>query len=243
MKVRKLRLPRFLIVGLIVTSCSSTSSVNHPVASLEVPADFQARFERHHFQKDDAVTGRGDPFTASVPVTQYDGNWGPITSDPDKSHKWSIDVYAGLSSQILLVCAQAKDGYDAPFDESQDLFSPWPPELHKTMLVGYLCARFEHKHFRWGEAVSLLSQNVDDAHPPGFMNGPLRYKIWGVSKDHHFTVAASFAVTHPRLEGSETAPEDITKDPGYILIQSCAADEFQPSLTVIDHMIDSLDFH
>ena len=73
------------------------------------------------------------------------------------------------------------------------------------------------------------------------MNGALRYKVWAVSKDHRFTVAANFAVSHPKLEGWVTAPDDPEMDPRYILVQSCAAGEFQPSLAVIDHVVDSLE--
>ncbi|HEY2710939.1 MAG TPA: hypothetical protein VGI60_00370 [Chthoniobacterales bacterium] len=235
---------RFLIFVLIVTGCSTPPPVSRPAARLEVPADFQTAFQQHQFQKDDAVSGKGRvSFTAGVPLTRYQGNWGPITNDIGRNHDWWIDVYAGLSKEILLVCTQAKDGYETPFDDSGDLFSPWPPELHNGHGgSGYFCARFEQKHFRWGDGISLLSQDVDDTHPPGPMNGALRYKVWAVSRNHRFTVFANFAVTHPKLDGWVAMPDEFEKDPRYILIQSCPADEFQPSLTVVDRMIDSLDF-
>ena len=114
-------------------------------------------------------------------------------------------------------------------------------------------ARFERKRFRWGDAVSFLSQSTQDGVSGVFFaphNGRLAYEVWGVTRDHRYTVVASvFSVSHPELAGRLSRPRELRvartlrelkRDRRYKLVERCSPGEFEPSLAAFDQMLDSL---
>jgi hypothetical protein len=94
-----------------------------------------------------------------------------------------VAVYGIARQKVISAYATAKDGYQADLNEC--------PEFLKCGDTAYMFARFERKHFRWGDANSL---------------------------------------------------DGLTKDEDHTLVETCHADEFQPSLTAFDQLIDSLTF-
>lgn len=79
-------------------------------------------------------------------------------------------------------------------------------------------------------------------------NGHLEYEVWGVTADQKYSVVASASVSHPKLadwdgEGPlRVAPslKALKQDRDYKLIEKCRPEEFTPSLTAFDQMLDSL---
>ena len=112
-----------------------------------------------------------------------------------------------------------------------------------------MVARLRRKQFRWGHAVTFLSQFTDDMYLEAPVNGRLDYQVWGVTADRKYTVIARISVSHPKLPDEEDAPETkrsfrtieaLKRDPDYKRIERCEPEEFEPSLTVFDEMLDSL---
>jgi hypothetical protein len=84
----------------------------------------------------------------------------------------------------------------------------------------------------------------------------LEYEVHGITTDGFFTVVASCGVTHPdlpsvndihkvrgfRYNGTTAADTrwPLRQDPDYKLVESCAADAFQPSLATFDRLVDSI---
>lgn len=145
---------------------------------------------------------------------------------------------------MIAAYGNAADGYQANLNEC--------PEFLNWGDTSYLFSRFERKHFRWGDAVSFLSQSTQDSALYVPHNGHLAYEDWGVTYDHRFTVVARVSVAHPKLAGwiakepelrDARSIEALKRDRDYILVETCRPDEFEPSLTAFDQVIDSLTFH
>ena len=108
-----------------------------------------------------------------------------------------------------------------------------------------MIARIRRKRFRWGSAVSFLSQGSQDAlYAPE--NGRLVYNVWGITADQRYTVIASCGVGHPKLPGWEDrvrvlhSTEALKRDRDYKRIERCKPEEFKPGLPAFDEMLDSL---
>jgi hypothetical protein len=214
-------------------------------------------------------------------MTQYKGAWPMKIGSEEDNHAWAIDVYTGGSPRVAAAYSHAKDGYDADLDEFVDFLerpaSP-PPMGPGQHALAYFFARFERKHFAWGNAVSFFSQGTQDTSMHTPENGHLWYEVWGVTKDRRHTVVARVAVGHPKLEaGGEDVRDVVERNPDFErasndadkrndselisklrdeamrkemaelnnhphtkLIESCNPDEFEPSLTSFDRMVDSL---
>lgn len=181
--------------------------------------------------------------TTVASLTVYRGWFGDKNADQDHNHGWKIAAYAVANQKVITAYANAKDGYKANLNEC--------PEFLNCHDTSYMFARFERKHFRWGDAVSFLSQSTQDSALYVPHNGHLRYEVWGVTYDHLFTIVANVAVSHPKLAGwiakepelrDASSLEALKKDRDHILVETCRPDEFQPSLTAFDQVIDSLTF-
>ena len=81
------------------------------------------------------------------------------------------------------------------------------------------------------------------------MNGYLNYEVSGITADRKYTVTASVAVSHAKLsdrDGRSEPPrlyrstEALMRDRDYKRIARCKPEEFTPSLTAFDAMLDSL---
>lgn len=100
-----------------------------------------------------------------------------------------------------------------------------------------------------GRAVSFLSQFTQDTGIYVPHNGHLTYEVWGVTHDQRFTVVAHVSVSHSKLAGWVAEKPELRdarslsalkKDRDYKLVEKCSPEQFEPSLTAFDRMLDSL---
>lgn len=223
-----------------ITCAAEQSSRVPPKFELTVPPPFSTSVSVKRFRAGQVIMS-SPPFslTTAAAVTQYHGWFGPRVAKQADLHGWTVRVYASFNKTVAAALASAKDGYDAKLDES--------PEFFGVDSRSYMYARFGRKNFRWGEAVSFLSQGTQDAlYVPH--NGHLRYEVWGVTTDKRYTAIATVGVSHPKLAAWGRGPEvrdarsiqALKRDRDYKLIERCKPEEFTPSLTTFDQMLDSL---
>jgi hypothetical protein len=230
------------IMACVCAVCAADQSPN---VTLKIPAAFNTSVSVKHYEKgEDVLVSPPYRLTATAPLTEYRGWFGDKNANQDHNHGWKVAVYGVANQRVIAAYAKAKDGYQADLNEC--------PEFLNWGETSYMFARFERKHFRWGDAVSFLSQSSQDSALYVPHNGHLAYEVWGVTYDHRLTVVARVSVAHPKLAGwiaKEPELRDasnidaLKKDSDYILVEACRADEFQPSLTAFDQVIDSLTFH
>ena len=181
-------------------------------------------------------------FVTTASVTRRYGDFGTRPKEQfPKTHGWSVSVYATFSEKVAAAYASTKDGYQPRITDGVKLeTSDWG---------SYMVARLRRKQFRWGHAVSFLSQGTQDMLLDAPANGRLTYEVWGVTADQKHTVIARISVSHPKLPdyGDRTKPprayrtvESVKKDPDYKRIERCKSEEFTPSLTAFDEMLGSL---
>jgi len=145
-----------------------------------------------------------------------------------------VSVYATFSEKVAAAYASTKDGYQLGMTDGVKLeTSDWG---------SYMVARLRRKQFSWGHAVSFLSQFTQDMALESPVNGRLDYNVWGVTADRKYTIIASILVSHPKLERSRDyrSVEELKHDRDYKRIERCKSEEFEPSLTAFDEMLDSL---
>ncbi len=176
-------------------------------------------------------------------MTEYHGWYGLRTADPLHDRAWNVRVYAARNPKVVAAYAKARDGFEADLNEGKEFFGLGRVATFDTFV------RFRRKHFRWGDAVSFLHSEYQDGPDAGKYvpdNGHLSYEVWGLTRDRQYTVVASMKVSHPKL--SEWGPDArvvksidaLKRDRDYKHIESCSAEEFKPSLTAFDEMVDSL---
>jgi len=198
----------------------------------------------HHFERGEKVVDRGFlEMTALASMTRYEGYWGsPHRYDRIGHSSWWIDIYAADSLRFVAAYARAKDGYEANLEEWSDFFST-TEKTGPVQTLSYMFARFERKQFAWGDAVSFLSQGGQDTgiYVPCKYRF-LTYEIWGVTKDRRYTVVMHTVVSNPHLPECKDVRtvEALKNNQAYKYVETCAADEFLPSLTAVDKFIDSL---
>lgn len=212
-----------------------------PKVTLSVPPFFATDVSVAHYQKgDDTIHSPPYHLIAVAPLTEYHGWFGPRVADQADVHGWAVRVFALDSEKVAAAVAAATDGYQAGLNIGPEFFGRVGPS--------YMFARFEHKRFSWGTAISFLSQGTQDS-PPHFYvphNGHLSYDVWGVTPDKRFTVVATVSVSHRKL--ADWGPEvrdtrtiaALKRDKDYKLVERCSAEAFEPSLTAFDRMLDTL---
>jgi hypothetical protein len=172
-------------------------------------------------------------------MTEYAGCWNPCRQQSITNHWWRVRVYKTRAQKTATAYEHARDGYDADLSEARDYLN------YNESPYGFV--RFERKRFRWGRAVSMLTLSAQDGtYTPN--NGHLYYEIWGITRQKKYAVIASFSVTHPKLPTWGEAGvirdakgiEALKNDSDYALIETCSPDQFQPSLTAADRLVDSL---
>jgi hypothetical protein len=177
-------------------------------------------------------------------MMEYHGWWGPRSA----GHAWQVRVYATVNPKVVAAYAKARDGFQADLDEGREFLQF--AEGFRLADPFKTFARFERKHFRWGDAVSFLRSSYQDMPDRGFYvpdNTHLTYEVWGVTRDHQYTVLASVSVSHPKL--SDWGPqvrvvkdiETLKQDRDYRLIEGCPPDQFEPSLNAFDRILDTLE--
>ena len=230
-----------IIALAAIASAAEQSSLDPPQVVLAVPRSFSTSVTVKHYRAGEVMMS-SPPFsiTTLASVTQYHGWFGPRAAKQSEIHGWTVRVYASFSKNVATALASAKDGYDAKLDEE--------PEFFGLDSRSYMYARFRRKHFRWGEAVSFLSQGTQDTALYVPHNGHLTYEVWGITADKRYTAVASVGISHPKLAAWEGEAEvrdarsiqALKRDRDYKLIERCKPEEFTPSLTEFDKMLDSL---
>src|SRR6266853_168471 len=182
------------VMAAIVCAFASASAEDTPQVSLSVPLLFASEVTVKHYRKgQDLLHGPTFHLITVAPLTQYHGWFGPrVAHHQANIHGWKVDVFARYSPKVAAAYATARDGYEADLNIE--------PEFFGVDERSYMFARFEHKHFSGGDAVSFLSQfTQEDSGVYVPHNGHLTYEVWGVTRDHKYTVVASVAVRQPKL--------------------------------------------
>ena len=210
-----------------------------PDVNLSVPPPFATEVTVKHYRKgQDLLHDPHYHLITVAPLTEHHGWFGPRAKSQAEIHGWTVDVFTRYSQKVAAACTAAKDGYEADLSIEPEFFGLNEPS--------YMFARFEHKQFIWGHAVSFLSQAVQERALYVPHNGHLEYEVWGVTWDRRYTVVAKISVSHPKLddwgEHVRTAPsmEALKRDKDYKLVEKCSPEEFQPSLTAFDRMLRTL---
>lgn len=227
-----------------IASVAEQRSLEPPTFELAVPPPFSmsSTIERHRAGED---TGKSPPFRfiTTAPVTTRYGSFVPSAEKKSDVLGWSVKVYATFSEKVAAACASKKDGYQLGLENG--------PGLEIPEWGSYMVARLRRKQFSWGKAVSFLSQFTQDTALYAPHNGRLTYEVCGVTTDRKYTVVAHVSVSHPKLPDWEDDAERfglrahrslkaLKRDPDYKLIERCKPEEFTPSLTAFDQMLDSL---
>ena len=230
---------RSVIAAAAFALVSSALAADTPDISLSVPKPFATDVTVKHYR-----TGQDllhDPtfhLITVAPLTEYHGWFGPRAVDQGHIHGWTVRVFARYSPKVAAAVAAAKDGYEADLNIE--------PEFFGVDERSYMFARFERKHFRWGDAVSFFSQSTQDTGVYVPHNGHLRYEVWGTAGDRKYTVVASVGVRHPKL--AEWGPDvrdarssrALKRDRDYKLVERCSPNQFEPGLTAFDRMLETL---
>jgi hypothetical protein len=232
---------RSVIPALLLAVAATTRAEDTPQVTLSVPPPFATEVTVKHYRTgEDLLHDQTYHLITVAPLTQYHGWFGPRVADQADLHGWKVDVFARYSQKVAAACAAVKDGYAADLNIE--------PEFFGVAERSYMFARFQHKRFRWGTAVSFLSQATQDS-PPHFYvphNGHLQYEVWGVTPDKRFTVVASVSVSHPKLADWGANVRDtrtiaaLRRDKDYKLVEKCSAEAFEPTLTAFNRMLDTL---
>lgn len=239
--------PRTIILAGIIALAAITSrgekpAVDPPKFELALSPPFRASGRVERFRAGDVVANSPPyRFVTTAAVTKHYGDFGPRTKRRSDSHGWSVEVYATFSKKVATAYASTKDGYQLGMTGGAELEIPDQGS--------YMVARLRREQFSWGRAVSFLSQFTDQMWLDAPVNGRLDYEVWGVTADRKHTVIARISVSHPKLPDEEDAPETkrsfrtieaLKRDLDYKRIEKCKPEEFEPSLTAFDEMLDSL---
>lgn len=231
-----------VIVLARIASAAQEPRLDPPKFELSVSSPFSVSGRAERYRAGDVTYSDWSfRFVTTASMTTRYGNFGRHTKNQSDSHTWSVAVYTTFSKKVTAAYASTKDGYQLRMTEGLNIETPdWG---------SYMVARLRRKRFRWGKAVSFLSQFTQDSELPAPRNGRLEYEVWGVTADRKHTVVARISVSHPKLPDLEDKRETLRyfrtvealkRDPDYKLIERCKPEEFTPSLTAFDAMLDSL---
>jgi hypothetical protein len=230
---------RSVMAAIVCAFATSTLAGDTPQVSLSVAPPFATEVTVKHYRKgQDLLHDPTFHLITNAPLTEYHAWFGPRRVSPADMHAWAVDVFARYSPKVAAACAAAKNGYEADLSIEPEFFG-----LNER---AYMFARFEHKHFRWGSAVSFLSETVQEVELYVPHNGHLEYDVWGVTPDRKFTVIAKLSVSHPKLAdwGPDvrvaSSMDALKRDTDYKRIERCKPEEFEPSLTAFDRMLGTL---
>lgn len=229
-----------IICGAAASAMAADPPPGPPEVRLTVPPPFTSLSVKHYRAGEDILKSPPFRMVATASMTEYLGSFGPRATRQSDSHRWSVRVYATASKKVAAVGAASKGGLEAIVKEGPGLVSPEE--------TPYLVARVRRKQLRWGTTVSFFSQSTQDLGLYVPHNGHLEYEVWGVTADQRFTVIARVSVSHPKLgnwDDSESvrvvrSMDALKRDRDYKLIEKCRPEEFTPSLTAFDQMLDSL---
>jgi hypothetical protein len=181
-----------VVAALASALAVSALGADTPDVNLSVPKPFATEVSVKHYRTgQDLLHDPSFRLITVAPLTEYHGWFGPRSKEQAHIHGWKVDVFARYSPKVAAALAAAKDGYEADLNIE--------PEFFGVNERSYMFARFERKYFKWGDAVSFFSQFTQDTSVYVPHNGHLTYEVWGVTRDHKYTVVASVGVRHPKL--------------------------------------------
>src|SRR5215471_13627662 len=167
---------RSIIAVVVFAFAHSAFTLDAPHVTLSVPPPFATEISVKHYRKgQDLLHDPTFHLITVAPLTEYHGWFGPRNADQAHNHSWKVDVFARDSPRVAAALTTTKDGYEADLNIE--------PEFLGLNERSYMFARFEHKRFKWGDAVSFLSQFSQDPTPYVPHNGHLRYEVWGLTAD------------------------------------------------------------
>lgn len=221
-------------------SLAEPASLDPPKFELAVPPSFGTSVSiRRYRAGEDMVNSPPFRLTTVAAVTERHGWFGPRAAEQEDIHGWTVQVFATFGKKVAAACAAARGGPQTDLKQGSGLIEGDGPSD--------MTARFRRKNFHWGSAVSFLSQTTQDLMLSAPVNGHLQYEVWGISADQRYTVVGVVSVSHPKLVGSSTllprvarSMNALKQDRNYKLIERCKPEEFTPSLTAFDQMLDSL---
>lgn len=219
------------LIGTLLSSCG-TVSTTVPDIDLQISSAFNHKLTRTKFKIGDFLVN-SPPYIikAKVPTARIEGEWGnPPLAQDHFDHDWRVDVESTDAQLTAEKIAKATSGYDAGVDRDGC----------------YMFARFEHKQFKWGKAISYFSQFSQDTGGYVPHNGGLTYEVWGTTADNKHIVHLTCSVTHRALE--ELGPKvrttrsmkELHADKDYKLVETCPSSEFDPALSELDRLLDTL---
>ena len=228
----KIHRPLRYAVASLLLGCGGNITHAPPAFDLKVSNPFSAgqikRYQAGEYLY--GFTTGPDAIKAKYRLSRQYGNWKTKPESTNQEHVWCIEVSLRNPSKIKRAYESATDGYNAGLDED----------------YSYMFARFQRHTFSWGKGVSYFTQSTQDSGRYVPHNGHLTYEVWGFTNDANHVVHASFGVTHPSLETwgpnvrEAATMETLKSDKDYKLIEECDQDNFSPSLTEIQTLIDSL---
>ena len=230
-----------IVIATLWAFAATTRAADAPNVSFSVPPPFATDVTVKHYRKgEDLLHDPTFHLIATAPLTEYHGWFGPRAAKQADIHAWTVQVYATFSKKVAAACAGAKNSAAADLHERPGLLEGDSPS--------HLVARVRRKDFSWGRAVSFLSQSTQDGVLFAPVNGHLQYEVWGITHDQRYTVVASVSVSHPKIADWHgtgrvrvaRSTEALKRDPDYKRIERCRPEEFRPSLTAFDEMLDAL---
>ena len=220
-----------LLIVTLLTSCG-TMSPSVPDIDLQISNAFNHTLRRTEFKTGDFILN-SPPYIikAKVPTARIQGEWGnPTPAKYPFDHRWRIEVESTDAKSTADAIAKATSGYNTGLNTHGN----------------YLFARFERKKFQWGKAISFLSQFSDSLGGEVPNNGCLTYEVWGTTTDNQYIVRLTCSVTHrdltewgPKVRGTRSM-EELHADKDYKLVEICAASDFEPALSELDRLLDTL---
>jgi hypothetical protein len=220
-----------LLIVTLLSSCA-TVSTTVPDIDLQISSAFNNKLTRTKFKTGDYLVN-SPPYIikAKVPTARIEGEWGnPPPAQDHFDHDWRVDVESTDAHLTADKIAKATSGYDAGVDRDGC----------------YMIARFERKQFRWGKAISYFSQFSQDTGGYVPHNGGLTYEVWGTTADNKHIVHLTCSVTHRALEKwgpkvrTTRSMKELHADKDYKLVEACASSDFEPALSELDRLLDTL---
>lgn len=228
-----------VMAALATAAAAADPPSSPPEVTLAVSPPFRENSVKHYRPGEDILKSPPFRLTSTAAMTEHLGSFGPQVKKQEYSHGWRVSVYASSSKRVAAICTSAKDALAADLQKGPGLLEGEQPSD--------MVARFRPKRFSWGSAVSFLSQTTQDAALFVPHNGHLQYEIWGVTTDQKYTVIATISVSHPKLANWNAGKlrvarslEALKRDRDYKRIETCKSEEFEPSLTAFERMLDSL---
>ncbi len=197
-------------------------------------------------------------------MTQYWGWFGPKDAPQADNHSWRVRVYARFSPKVAAAYASATDGFQADLNEAPEflgldersyMYARFEREhFHWGNAVSFFSQFTQdtamyvphngHLTYEvWGvtpDRKYTVVAHLSVSHP--------KLADWGPGvrdsreSDPRYDQAVKDALDTNRdfRRAGEIAMEALKNDRDYKLVETCSPDEFEPSLTAFDKMLDTL---